>query len=88
MYLLYSLIALLHYAVDSTTQGFSVEDTMIDDSYFIISEVKLLIILLYIISDTHKSDIIWTENSDAIDRFISEILKYESSVIVSSTEKP
>ena len=32
-------------------------------------------------------DIIWTENSDVIDRFISETLKYKSSVIVSSTEK-
>ena len=26
--------------------------------------------------------------SDVIDSFISEIIKYESSVIVSSTEKP
>ena len=33
-------------------------------------------------------DIIWTENSDVIDNFISEILKYESSVIHSLTEKP
>ena len=31
------------------------------------------------ISDTPKSDIIWTENSDVIDSFISETSKYESS---------
>ena len=55
--------------------------------YFNISEMKLSITSLYIISDTPKYDIIWTENSDMIDSFISEILKYESSVIVSSTEK-
>ena len=72
----------------STAQDFSVEDTMTDDSYFNISEIKLSITSLYIISDTPKCDIIWTENSDVIDSFISEILKYESSVIVSLTEKP
>ena len=43
---------------------------------------------MYIISDTPKCDIIWTENSDVIDCFILEILKYESSIIVYSTEKP
>ena len=74
--------------MNSTAQGFSFEDTMTDDSYFSISEIKLSITSLYIISDAPKSDIIWTENSDVIDSFISEILKYESSVIVSSTEKP
>ena len=58
---------------------------MTDDSYF---SMKLSIISLYIISDAHQCDIIWTENSDMIDSFISDILKYESSVIVSSTEKP
>ena len=47
---------------------------MTDDSYFV--------------SVTPKCDIIWTESSDVIDSFISEILKYESSVIVSSTDKP
>ena len=61
---------------------------MTDDSYFNIFEIKLSIISLYIISDTPKVDIIWTENSDVIDSFISEILKYESLVIQSSTEKP
>ena len=68
-------------------QGFSVEDWMTYDSYFNISEMKLSITSLYIISDTPKYDIIWTENSDVIDRFIPEILKYESSVIQSLTEK-
>ena len=58
---------------------------MTDDSYLTISEKKLSITLLYIISDTPKCDIIWTENSDVIDRFISEILKYETSGIVSLT---
>ena len=43
---------------------------------------------MYIISDAPKYDIIWTENSDVIDSFISEILNYESSVIESLTEKP
>ena len=56
---------------------------MTNDSYFNISEVKLLITSLYII--TYQYDIIWTENSDVIDSFISEILKYESSVIQSLT---
>ena len=64
------------------------EDTMTDDSYFNISEIKLSIKSLYIISNTPKSDIIWTENSDVMDSFTSAILKYESSVIVSSNEKP
>ena len=59
--------------MNNTAQGFSVEDTMADDSYFSISEMKLLITLLYIISDTPKCDIICTENSDVIDSFISEI---------------
>ena len=61
---------------------------MTDDSYFNISEMKLSITSLYIISDAPKYYIIWTENSDVIDSFISKISKYESSVIVSSTEKP
>ena len=61
---------------------------MTNDSYFNISEMKLSITSLYIISDASKYDIIWTENSDVIDSFISEILKYESSVIQSLTEEP
>ena len=59
---------------------------MTDDTYFNISKIKLSITSLYIISNAHKYDIIWTENSDVIDNFISEILKYESSVIQSSTD--
>ena len=67
--------------VKSTAQGFSVKDTMTDASYFNISEIELSITSLYIISDVPK--IIWTENSDLIYSFISEILKYELSVIQS-----
>ena len=40
------------------------------------------------LSDASKYDIIWTENSDMIDNFISDILKYQWSVIESLTEKP
>ena len=61
---------------------------MTDDSYFNISEMKQSITLLYIISDAPEYDIVRTENSDVIDGFISDILKYESSVIQSLTEKP
>ena len=61
---------------------------MTNDSYFYIYEMKLSIPPLYIISDARKYDIIWTENSDVIDSFISKILKYESLVIQSLTEKP
>ena len=55
--------------------------TRIQDLYFNISEMKLSITSQYIISDAPKYAIIWTENSDVIDNFIPEILKYESSVI-------
>ena len=78
----------IFFGVNSTAQSFSVEDTMTDDSYFNNSEIKLYQSSLYIISDTPKCDLIWTENSNVIDSFISEILEYESSVIMSSTEKP
>ena len=61
---------------------------MTDDSYFDVSQMKLSITSLYIISEAPKYDSIWTENSDLIDSFISEIIKYESSDIVSSTDKP
>ena len=60
---------------------------MTDISYFNISEMKLSITSLYIISDALKYGIIWTENSYVMDSFISEILKYESLVIQSLTEK-
>ena len=61
---------------------------MTDDSYFNISEIKLSITLLFsvqIMSYLRASEIIY---SDVIDRFNSEILKYESSVIQSLTENP
>ena len=71
--------------MNSTAEGFSVKDSMTDDSYFKISEMKLSITSVYIISDAPKYDIIWTENSDVID---SDILKYYSSVIQPLTENP
>ena len=74
--------------VNFTVQDLLLRDARIQDLYFNIYEVKLSITLLYIISDAPKHGIIWTKNSDVIDSFISEILKYESWVIVSSTEKP
>ena len=61
---------------------------MTDDSYFNIYEMKLSITSLFsvqIMSYLGASDIIY---NDVIDSFISEILKYELSVIVSPTEKP
>ena len=71
-----------------TVQDLLRQDARIKDLTFNISEMKLLITSLYIISDAPKYDTIWTENSDVIDSLISEILKYESSVIVSSIENP
>ena len=50
---------------------------MTDYSYFNITVMKQSITSLYIESDASKYDIIWTENRDVIDSFISEILKYE-----------
>ena len=61
---------------------------MTDDSYFNIYEMKLSFTSLYNIFDAPKYDVIWIENRDVIDIFISEILKYQSSVIESLTEKP
>ena len=69
--------------MNSTAYGFSDKDLMTDDSYFNISEMKLSITSLYIISDAPKYDIIWTENSDVIDSFISEILKYKYWILSS-----
>ena len=68
------------YNVYLTVQDLLRQDARIQDLYFNISEMKLLITLLYIISDAPKYDIVWTENSDVIDSFVSEILKYKSSV--------
>ena len=72
----------------STAQGFSVKDSMTDDSYFNISEMKLSITSLFsvqIMPYLGASDMIYR---DVIDYFISEILKYESSDIQSLTKKP
>ena len=77
-----------HIGVNITVQNLLRQDARIQDSYFNIAEMKLSVTSLYIISDVPKYDIIWTEVSDVIDRFISEILKYELSVIQSLTKKP
>ena len=56
--------------MNSMAQGLSVEDTMSDDSYFIISEIKLSIKSLFsvqILSYLGASDIIY---SDVIYNFI------------------
>ena len=66
-----------------TVQDLLRQDARIQDLYFNISEMKLSITSLYIISDAPKYDIIWTENSDVIDSFISEILKYKSWILAS-----
>ena len=61
---------------------------MTDNSYFNIYELKLSITSLFSVqikSYLAASDMIY---SDVIDSFISEILKYELSVIQSSSEKP
>ena len=71
--------------VNLSVQDLLCQDARIQDLYFNISEMKLSITSLYIISDAPKYDIIWTENSDVIDSFISEILKYDLSVIQSLT---
>ena len=74
--------------MNSKAQSFSAEDTMTDILYFNISQIKLSITSLYISSDAPKYDIIRIENSDVVDSFISEILKYESSAIETLTENP
>ena len=60
-----------------TVQDLLRQDARIQDLYFNISEMKLSITSLYIISDAPKYDIIWTENSNMIDNFISVIFKYK-----------
>ena len=71
-----------------TVQDLLRQDARIQDLYFNISEMKLSITSLYIIYDALKYDIIWTENSNVIDSYISEWLTYESSAIESLTGKP
>ena len=74
--------------VNLTVRDLLRQDAIIQDLYFNISEMKLSITSLFsvqIMSYLGASDIIY---SDVIESSISGILKYESSVIVSSTEKP
>ena len=59
---------------------------MTDDSCFNISEIKISITSLDISSITLKYGITWTENSDVIDSFISEILDREIHTIEFSVQ--
>ena len=52
--------------VNLTVQDLLRQDARIQDLNFNISEMKLSITSLYIISDAPKYDIIWTDNSDVI----------------------
>ena len=73
--------------MNNTAYSFSVKDWMTDGSYFNISEINLSITSLFsvqIMSYLGTSDITY---SDVIGSFISEILKYKSSVIKSLAEK-
>ena len=70
-----------------TVHDLSCQDARIQELYFNISEMKLSITSLYIISDAPKYDIVWTENSHVIDSFISEILKYNSWILASWRKK-
>ena len=56
--------------VNLTVQDLLRQDARIQDLYFNISEMRLSITSMYIISDALKYDIILTENSDMIDCFI------------------
>ena len=76
-------ICIYIYGVKLTVQDLLRQDARIQDLYFNISEMKLSITSLYIISDTPNYDIIWTDNSDVTDSFISEILKYKSWILAS-----
>ena len=74
--------------VNLAVQDLLRQNARIQDLYFNISEMKLSLTLLYIISGVPKHDITWTENSDVINSFISEISKRKSSVIQPLNEKP
>ena len=76
-----SLLSVL--GVNLTVQDLFRQDAKIQDLYLNISEMKLSITPQYNISDAPKYDIIWTENSDVIGSFISEILKYKSWILAS-----
>ena len=69
--------------VNLTVEDLLRQDAGIQDLYFNISEIKLSITSLYIIFDAPKYDIIWTENSDVIDSFIKEMLKYKYWILAS-----
>ena len=69
--------------VTLTVRGLLRQDARIQDLYFNISKMKLSITSPYIISDAPEYDIIWNEDSDVIDSFISEILRYKSWILVS-----
>ena len=73
------------FGVNLTVQDLLRQDAKIQDLYFNISEMKLPItsLYVYIISDAPKYYIIWTKNSDVIDSFISDILKYKSWILAS-----
>ena len=70
-----------------TVQDLLRQDARIQELYFNISEMKLSITSLYIISDAPKYSIIWTENSNVTDSFIPEILKYKSWILVSRRKR-
>ena len=70
-----------------TVQNLLCQDARIQDLYFNTTEMKLSITSLYIVYDAPKYDIIWTENSDVINSFISEILKYKSWILTSSHKR-
>ena len=78
----------MNIGVNLMVQGHLRPDASIKDLYFNISEMKLSMTSLYIISDAPKFDIIWTENSDVIDSFISEILKYKSGSLRPGKKDP
>ena len=60
--------------VNLTVQDLLYQDAMIQDLYFNISEMKLPIKSLYIISDAPKYDITWTENNS--DMMIASFQRY------------
>ena len=74
--------------VNITVQDLLRRDARIQYLYFNISDLKLLITLLYIISDAPKYDNICSENSDVINSFISDILKYKYWILASGAKDP
>ena len=64
--------------MNSTAQGFSVKDSMTDESYFNIFEMRLSITSLFSVQIMSYLDIIY---NDVIDSVIPEILKYKSWIL-------